>query len=248
MPTQNNDINTSPYGIFYTAPGQTWKVSKNVEVIGAVDGVHSDFASSTLINKGSIFAVYDIAVHFTGGGFSNHVLKNKASGTIDGNGIGAGFSNYSGSLMVQNKGTIKGVGTGLVSNGSTDVRIDNKGTISGGERGVLIDPTNYGSHDAVVQNHGTIKASGIGMFLTNNISTYTKIENYSDGKIAGGIAAIVSGGELNLKNEGKIKGAVVTDNYDDKIVNHQKIKGDVYLGGGDDVFKNKDKGKATGLD
>src|SRR5262245_56502586 len=74
------------------------------------------------------------------------------------------------------------------------------------------------------------------------------IDNFADGTISGGIAAIrVTGtGSFALGNAGVIAGKIAlteSSMYDgDSILNTGEIRGTVSLGAGDDVFRNENGG------
>ena len=83
MPTQTTDLfsNNSP-AIWYTNSGESWTIAKNVHVGSNFgDGIRSTYASSELVNKGTVYSNNGNGVFCTGG---NSEITNQASGTIYG--------------------------------------------------------------------------------------------------------------------------------------------------------------------
>src|SRR5689334_11788888 len=132
MPTQSTDVSLDPYGITYTADGQTWKVLEGVAVFGTTEGAHSEYQSSTLNNKGSIYG-NGAGVVFDGkDGVGDGVVKNKATGKIEGGQAAISVYEFTGSMMVDNEGKAKGGFAGILAeDGSADVHINNDGKITG---------------------------------------------------------------------------------------------------------------------
>ena len=106
----------------------------------------------------------------------------------------------------------------------------------------------------MIDNTGKIELELIGIYSAVGAGLKTTIVNGHGGVIKGGQidtnggAAISHDGKLQLTNDGKIKGDIVSgggpDN--DKIVNKGTIKGEVFFGPGDDTYKSKG-GKAGPL-
>ena len=263
MPTQSTDISGNPFAIGFGAVGETWKILKGVDVQGTSIGVYSDYANSTLKNKGSIFGGTGVLFE-AGGAASNYVVKNQKKGEIAGE-VGVLIEEFAGSALVKNKGDIEGLAAGVaivdfsgsakvVNNGkieggqfavlvegSTDAELVNKGEIKGGLMGVHFDPNSLGASGPMIENHGTIEAFYAGIVIEGGAGIDAKVVNHKGAVIDGNLYALVSEDKLDLMNKGKIEGAVITSDFDDKIINKGKIKGDVTLGDGNDVFKNKGK-------
>ncbi len=247
MPTQNSDVSGNPAGITYSAAGETWKVSKGVDVFGSTAGVLSDYANSKLVNKGSLFG-NGYGVLFDAGGLTgNLTIYNKASGSING-GFGVLAVDFLGSLDFQNMGDVSGNTVGAYLVGSSDIHVANEGDIFGGTYGIFAEVTTVSANGPVIDNNGTVKSALFGIYIGSITGVLTKITNHEDGLIKGSVISILSGEQLKLKNEGKIDGVVVTNTYDDKIINKGNIKGDLLLGAGVDTFKNKGKAKAGLID
>ncbi len=271
MPTQSTDVNGTPFGIDYAGSGLTWTIKKGVEVTGTLAAVHSIHSDNTLINKGSLFGT-TVGVYFEGtGGASSSVVKNLASGEIGGQ-YGIALTNFQGNAVIENAGEIDAaqfgiyvyafLGSAKVTNegdiggqiavqfyGSSAATVENHGHIDGAQYGVVFYGSAVGSSGAKVDNFGHIDGGLYAIVIEGISGQSSKVVNHAGAVIDGSMVAIYSSEALNLKNEGKIKGAVVSSEYADKLVNKGKLSGDVALGEGDDVFKNKgDKAKSGMID
>jgi hypothetical protein len=273
MPTQSSDVNAIPNGITYTAAGQTWKVLKGVSVTGSVFGVASGFANSTLNSNGSLYGATAGVFFDAVGAASNYVAKNGKKGTIAGDTAGVAMTRFDGSALVQNKGSVEGNTYGvyfldylgsarLVNHGDVEatgaavlfqngrnMQVENHGSIKAGAAGVYMIASGPPTSKISIENHGKIEADQFGIYVVTTTGSAVKIVNHKGATIEGASFAVGSAEKLNLKNEGAIKGHVVSGSFADKVVNKGKIKGDVQLGPGDDVFKMKgDKAKAGMID
>ena len=106
MPTQSQDVSGDPSAITYSGAGETWKILKKVEVVGAVQGVHSVHSDSVLDNNGFISGS-DFGVYFEQAfGVTGYSITNRAKGRIEGDvGIEA---DWAGTGHVVNDGLIDG--------------------------------------------------------------------------------------------------------------------------------------------
>ncbi|MBN9022873.1 MAG: hypothetical protein J0H08_12440 [Rhizobiales bacterium] len=246
MPTQTTDLSGNPYGITYASSGLTWTIAKNVDVTGTVAGIYSPFGSSALVNKGTLVGG-TLGVYFDASALSGTLsVTNKSSGEISAP-YGIFAANFTGAVRIANDGDIHSSLFGIYVSGSTDVALKNSGDISGDTFAVFLGASTVGAKGTVVDNHGMIEAPQFGLYISGPNTVGAKVFNHDDGIIKGGTAAFVGLSAVDLKNEGKIVGTVVTSFYADKITNKGNIKGDVVLGEGNDVFKNKDNAKTTGL-
>lgn len=239
MPVQNTDVNGNPYGITYTAAGETWKVTKNVDVFGTVGAVFSQFVNSTLINKGSLFG-NSYGVFFNPSGApGNFLIKNAAPGDIKGQ-YAIYVVNFDGMVDIQNLGEIDGSNFGILTSGMGPVNVVNEGETFGGTFAIFLASTG-GTGGPVINNYGLATSPQYGIYISGPSTVQAKINNYEDATIKGGLTAIQALQPLLMKNKGVVKGNILTSAYDDKIVNKAKIKGDTNLGTGVDTFKNKGK-------
>jgi hypothetical protein len=262
MPTQTTDVSLDPYGITYTADGQTWKVAEGVNIFGIEVGANSEFSSNTLNNKGAIYGGW-VGVQFDAmSGVGDYVVKNK--GKIQGSEAAVVVYEFTGSVLIENQGKVEGGYIGvLAEEGTTDVQIYNEGTITAAYYGIGIVPSVAGTSGPLIENSGKIEAGMLGILvidlpgngsglatemLENSTDLFTTIHNHDTGLIKGFAAAIVSESKLFLENEGRIEGNVLTESFDDKIINKGKIIGDASLGEGADIFKNKGDAKAGMID
>jgi len=246
MPKQTTDVSGDPYGITYASAGLTWKIAKGVTVAGAQGGVISQFADSTLVNQGTLSSP-QYGVGLGPATFGSLVIENKASGEIEGGQFGIFVFNPLGSLEINNAGKISGGAAGLFLNGSSDLDVENTGTIRGGEAGLYFAESSVGTSGPVVNNYGKIEASGYAILFVGSDPVQAKLVNHEGGVIKGEVA-VGDALPLDLKNEGKIEGIIITGEYSDEIVNKGNIKGDVNLGFGVDTFKSKDGAKAGMVD
>ena len=272
MPKQSTNVSGNPNGINFTAAGQTWEVLKGVSVTGAVQGVRSGFADSTLKNNGAISGGTGGVFFDAVGVASNYVVKNGKKGTIEGNHFGIGLTRFDGSALVENKGSVTGITYGiyfsdylgsarLVNRGDVEgaaygviasgpnTKVENFGSIKGFYGGVLIALSGPPTSKASIDNYGKIESSQLGVYANTTTGSVVKIVNHKGATIEGATQAVGSVEKLSLKNEGTIKGMVASGFFSDKVVNKGKIKSDAHLGAGDDVFKMKgDKAKAGMID
>jgi Ca2+-binding RTX toxin-like protein len=250
MPTQITDVSLDPYGITYTGDGETWKVAEGVRVFGAEIGAYSEHSGSTLNNKGAIYGGW-AGVRFDAmGGVGNYVVKNK--GKIQGAETAVGVIGFTGSVLIENQGKLKGGYLGaLVESGAGDVLVRNEGTITAAFYALVVASVADAS-GPVIENSGKVEAGALGILVTEisdeGSGLFTTIRNHDTGLITSFSAAIVAQSALLLENDGRIKGTVITDSFDDTIINRGKIKGGVWLGEGADVFKNKGIAKAGMID
>ncbi|MBN9022870.1 MAG: calcium-binding protein [Rhizobiales bacterium] len=263
MPTQSTDVSGNP-AIAYTATGQSWTILKNVDVDTLTYAVHSTYANSSLVNKGSISGG-EAGVYFQGGGFaSNYKVANAKSGEISSQ-YGIAMTDFIGSATIESKGSIDATQYAIYILGKSDVRVVNKGEIDSDAYGILASATSL-----TVENYGTIKSAGYAVALAGSADSKdmvvtnggtidgvygiiaqtpgaAKITNLKGGVIEGDEVSIYTIGKATIKNEGKIEGLIVTSLEDDKIINKKKIDGGIILDDGNDVFKNKDKGSVDGI-
>lgn len=253
MPIQKKDIYvpTMP-AITYSGPGVRWKIKEGVDV-GTATGpatIFSTHANSKLVNQGYVYSYEAFAIAFAE---NNAKITNKETGVINGQQAGAYIATATGTkATVMNDGKIIGGGVGVYSVGPGDLKVENTGDINGVSAGIYAVVLNAGSKPGPdIVNDGSIVGDVAGIYSAAT-GMRTTITNKSDGLIEGGTvdgapsgAAIgILGGSFKLKNDGKIKGDILsTDFANDKVVNSGKIKGDVYLGAGNDTYKSKD-GKA----
>jgi len=243
VPTQTTDITADPFGIVYTANGETWQVAKGVSVFGKEVGVSSEFLDSTLKNKGSITGNGAGVVFDADGGTTTYLIKNTAKGSIEGGEAAVAFVDFLGSATLDNAGSIGGIYSGVYFGGSSAISLSNTGTISGGYLGLGIDGETLGSSGPTVDNYGKIEGGLIGVQIEGDVDFLTMLTNHKGGTIKSSAAAIASETQLHFTNDGKVKGSIFTWDAADTVINKAKIDGDVGLGEGIDTFKNK--GKAT---
>ncbi|SDB31369.1 hypothetical protein [Bauldia litoralis] len=244
MPVQKLNVSGGPIGITYSGPFEVWTIAKGVSVSATDAGVLSEFASSTLVNKGSV-AGHD-GVYFDPDAFGEYVVRNTKSGKINAENIGIFVEDFSGPLSVSNKGKITGDVTGIKSDGSSDVSIENKGRIFGEYEGIEIDFQSMGTTGVSIDNYASIRSLEYAIALDDYYGQTAKIMNAKGATIKAPVA-IYSDEQLKLTNEGKIKGDIFTYDGNDKIINKMKIVGDVRVGEGDDTIKNKGDARTTGL-
>ncbi|WP_421726405.1 hypothetical protein [Bauldia sp.] len=254
MPKQSSDIFV-PGGtaIEFSKSGQKWTIEKGVEVGAVGTTIFSEFADSTLVNKGYIYSYAVYGAWFTG---NNTTLVNKETGLINGSQFGVLISpNLATDIegSVENYGKIFGGSAGIHNTAMPDFTVDNHGEINGYAYGVHSLALNVGSTPGqVIKNFDSIKSDIYGIYVTSLASLRSKVVNQKDGVIEGGKivdggAAVFNGsGGLNLINKGKIKGDIWSpSSADNTVTNTGKIEGGVRLGSGDDELDNID-GRVTG--
>ncbi|MCB1503053.1 MAG: hypothetical protein KDK07_25295, partial [Bauldia sp.] len=218
MPNQNSDIYSTSYALMYTGAGQTWKVGKNADLLGVAGAVYSNFASSKLVNKGSLVGNSTGVLYDVSGLAGTYKVVNAEGGEISAL-YGVYVNGFLGSLLVQNDGDIFGAIFGVYALGSTDVKVMNDGTILSGIYAIFVAASSAGANGTVIDNNGIAKGAIYGTYISGPSTVMAKVTNHKDGVIGGGVDAVYSLSPVQLKNDGKIIGNVYTSPYADKVVN-----------------------------
>ena len=250
MPKQKTDIFAyDSNALFFAKPGLTWTIKPGVYLASAIETVISVLADSTLVNQGTLYSP-EAAVYFRG---DNAKVVNAKDALIQGEVIAVVFDyveTFADKGVLQNRGDIISfTGVGVEMAGYYDFKTVNDGKIFGQNMAIALDLTDIGDRGPKIVNKGVTESEGTAIASVFGTGSTVTIVNKPGAEIEGPTAAIsLEAARLDLENDGKIKGDVITSTawVTDKVVNSGKIKGNVDLGGGNDTVKNKD-GKVTGL-
>lgn len=247
MPIQTTNVDGDPFGIDYAASGLLWKIAKGVSVSGATSGVASDYADSTLVNKGTINGGNGGVVFDPVGAPGDFLIKNQKSGQIA-SAFAVRVVDFDGKVTLKNKGTLDGANAAFRADGAGTVIVENAGDIDAELYGLHVS-FDSPSGGAAIDNFGTIVAANTAILADSAEGVRFLVHNRKGGVIEGGGNAptIDVDERLVLKNEGKINGEIHAGGFGNKITTTGKIDGNVYLGSGDDKLVLKEKGKVTGL-
>ncbi len=231
-------------GIAFDTTDETWTVAATVVVSsGLADGVHSDFAGSTLINQGSIVSADESGAGVTINGNQSHVA-NRAGATIIGGETGVDVD--ADMVAIDNQASIAGLAAyGIeLDLGSLHTTVTNRGSLSGGIAGIA-DFADAGT--AMIANLGLITSAVGGISIVGGAHATTVIENAAGATIRGGEAAIfVDAGNLQLDNHGTLDGGIALGSGAGPAIihDHGRIFGDVALGAAADMFDGTGGGTA----
>src|SRR5207344_778052 len=146
----------------------TWTINQFVFVIGSAnDGVHSDFARSTLINNGIIHTVGDTGVEFDG---NNGIIRNNIGGVIKG--LFGIFTDADGT-NISNIGTVIGKNVSVYLYGSHNVIVNNSGAILSPNDALVIQNGGGGT----IHNSGRIVGADWGIDVDSDSGSTTIIDN-----------------------------------------------------------------------
>jgi hypothetical protein len=216
------------------------------------DAIISEYEMSRLINKGRILSDGGLAVNFGGAdGYILNYLDAVIRGFHSGIWIGGSSADPASAKIVNHGDVIGQTGSGVhFAFGSGGNELVNYHLIAGAHAGV------QGSARAgstIIENYWRIESDQFGISISSgSADVVNTIYNAPGARIKGAedAIAIPSGGQISLKNKGKIVGGIDCDAIDrnDKVVNKKTIKGDIELGSGNDkfVFGGGKQGKVFG--
>lgn len=216
------------------------------------DSIITGRAKSALINNGQVLSDMWSGVGLYGEGTA--VVTNNADGLIKGGVAGIWVNAFPNGVAatILNHGEVRGetgsgVQFGFFSGGNL---LANHGLIFGGVNGVSASAR---TGDTTIENFGVLRGGTYGVLVNSgSADVVNTINNHTGGKIKGTEAGIgvPSGGQIVVKNKGKIIGGIDcdADGRGDKVVNKKKIKGETELGPGEDkfVFAGGKQGKVFG--
>ncbi|MDB5524820.1 MAG: hemolysin-type calcium-binding repeat family protein [Rhizobium sp.] len=224
--------------------------------------LHADIAGDTwIITKTGEITTPSTGIDASNGAANREIIVN---GSVYGLNYGIEFGNMAGKgggeLVIGNSGTVSSDDTAIFTHGDGQITTNN-GTI-GGMEGI------YSSGDqSLITNNGLIKASNGGIVIENGTATIVntgkivsegaiwapsydnggsaKVIVENSGRIIGDKVSIelVSVGDHEIHNMGKIVGEIIGGDGNDRLENTGKgvLKNEASLGDGNDRFINSGK-------
>jgi hypothetical protein len=246
--TQSTDFTGGLPPPAYTEPNTTWIVGAGVKGEAIDDGnlILTNQPGSRLENRGTISAKQATVLFLDANGMApDGSSALNAAGAIIASEVGTAFGCLGvDGVVVDNRGSISGGGSGMHFHESTNVQLINSGTIFGKLAGVTIASTD----GAAVTNSGSISSQQYGLWVLDGAGFRAKVTN--SGSLSGNVASILveNGDKLLLNNSGTLGGDILcrSAGQKDKIVNSGTINGEVFLGSGNDTFNGKG-GKADAI-
>lgn len=187
--------------------------------------VASGYAVDITADFDDLYVGANVSVGSQGGGIgvrAQNVLNNIfVAGHIFGPGGISYFGNAaSGTVTVYTGGSVTGTGTAINFDGNFG-QVNNAGTIAG-SRGI------YSDADTTVTNSGSIIGQIDALFILGDGTVV------NTGLLVGNTAVYVAG-QADISNYGMIRGGVITQGFDDSLINRGTITGTTQTGAGNDL-------------